>query len=236
VTGPTEAAPAGPDRTARRAAAIELVFTMILALAAVGTAWAGFQSAKWSGVQANSYAEASAARIESSRLSTEASQVRTVDVITFTEWLNALNAEILADPSVRPDQGYEPTPGTVSGFLYERFRDEFRPAVEAWVALRPLVNPDAPKTPFQMAEYQLASEAEAGQLLDRAERRAADARAANQRSDNYVLLSVMFALVLFFVALGGKARAWRSRGLLLGLSLVTLVAAIGILVTFPIEL
>jgi hypothetical protein len=87
-----------------------------------------------------------------------------------------------------------------------------------------------------MPEYQLASEAEAGQALERAEGRSADARAANQRSDNYVLLSVMFALVLFFVALGGKARAWRSRGLLLGLSLVTLLAAISILVTFPIEL
>jgi hypothetical protein len=233
MTGAESGPPA--DRAEHRAAAIELVFTVILALAAVGTAWAGFQSAKWSGVQANSYADASAARIESSRLSSEATQLRTVDVITFTEWLNALNAEILADPSARPGQGYEPQPGTVSGFLYGRFRDEFQPAVEAWVALRPLVNAEAPKTPFQMAEYRLASEAEAGQWQEQAEAKAAAARAANQRADNYVLLSVMFALVLFFVALGGKARAWRSRGLLLVLSLVTLLVAIGVLVTFPVE-
>jgi hypothetical protein len=224
-----------PDQNERRAAVLELVFTVILALAAVGTAWAGFQSAKWSSVQANSYAAASAARIESSRLSIEASQLRTVDVITFTEWLNALNAEILEDPSARPEQGYEPQPDTVSGFIYTRFRDEFRPAVDAWIALRPLVNPDAPRTPFQMDEYRLASDAEAQRWQEQAEARAADARAANQRADNYVLLSVMFALVLFFVALGGKARARRSRGLLLVLSLVTLLAGVGLLATYPVD-
>jgi hypothetical protein len=233
MTDPANGAP--PDRSERRAARVELVFTVILAIAAVGTAWAGFQSAKWSGVQANSYAAASAARIESSRLSTEASQLRTVDVITFTQWLNALNAEILADPSARPDEGYQPDPETVSGFLYSRFRDEFRPAVEAWVALRPLVNEDAPSTPFQMAEYRVASDAEAARWQEQAEQRSAAARTANQRSDNYVLLSVLFALVLFFVALGGKAKAWRSRGLLLGLSVVTLLTAIGVLVTYPVE-
>lgn len=122
-----------------------------MAFAAVGTAWAGFQSAKWSGVQANSYAQAAATRTESNRTSTEAGQERIVDVISFTTWLNALNQEIIADPSTRPSDGYEPQEDTISGFLFDRFRDEFRPAVNAWLDTRPLVDPGAPATPFLAA-------------------------------------------------------------------------------------
>lgn len=225
-----------PAHVERHAAITELVFTVILALAAVGTAWAGFQSAKWSGVQANAYAAASAARVESTRMSTEAGQAVTIDMIIFTQWLSALNAEIAEDPTVRPGQVYEPDPETLSGFLHDRFRDEFRPAFDAWIATRPLVTPDAPKTPFELPEYQLASEVAAEQQRQRAEQETAQAHAANQRSDNYVLLGVMFALVLFFVAVGSKARARRSRILLLVLSLLTLVTAAVILSTYPVEI
>ncbi len=209
---------------------------MILAIAAVGTAWAGFQSSKWGGVQANSYASAGAARTESSRASTEAGILRTVDVISFTEWLNALNDEILADPSARPEGVYEPVEGTISRFLYTRFRDEFKPAVEAWVALRPLINADAPRTPFAMPEYQLEAETRAQDLVEEADRRADQARNANRTSNNYVLLGVLFALTLFFVALGNKSVGARSRYLLLGLSLVTLIGGLVTMATYPIEI
>jgi hypothetical protein len=224
------------DGSSIRAERIELIFTMILAIAAVGTAWAGFQSAKWSGVQANSYATAGAARTESSRASTEAGILRTVDVISFTEWLTALNQEILADPSSRPEGAYEPVEGTVSGFLYTRFRDEFKPAVEAWIALRPLITPDAPPTPFAMPEYQIEAESRAQELVEDAERLGDQARDANQTSDNYVLLGVLFALTLFFVALGLKSVGARSRYLLLGLSSVTLISGLAIMATFPVEI
>lgn len=215
---------------------IDLLLTLMMALAAVGTAWAGFQSAKWSGVQANSYASAGAARAEASRMTTIAGQQRTIDVVSFTAWLNALNAEIIDDPASRPAGGYQPDPNKVSGFLFTRFRPEFRPAVDAWLATQPLINPAAPATPFDLPEYSLAAEDEAQRLVNDADRRSADARTANQRSDNYVLTAVLFALVLLFAGLGTKATSRMTRNTLVVLAGVALASCLIILMTFPVEI
>ncbi|MCZ7413934.1 MULTISPECIES: hypothetical protein [unclassified Streptomyces] len=214
----------------------ELILTAVIALAAVGTAWAGFQSAKWGGVQANSYAQASASRTESTRQSTTAGQFVTIDVITFTDWLAALQEERDAEGRESSLDGYEPDPDTLSGELFNRFRTEFKPAVRAWLDTRPLSDPDAPSTPFAMPEYRPATLDEAETLLKEAESLSAKARQANQRSDNYVLTAVLFALVLFFATLTQRASRGRSRVLLLSLTIVTLLSAVTLLVTFPIQI
>lgn len=46
---------------------IELAATIVMAAAAILTAWAAFQSSKWSGIQAIELSQANAARIESTR-------------------------------------------------------------------------------------------------------------------------------------------------------------------------
>ena len=60
----------------------------------------------------------------------------------------------------RPSRsGSTPTRRTqteLADFYFKRFREEFRPAVDAWVATRPLKNPNAPLTPFAMPQYKLA--------------------------------------------------------------------------------
>lgn len=213
---------------------VELVLTIIMAISAVGTAWAGFQSTKWGGVQANSYAQASAARTESTRASTEAGQLQTIDVISFSAWVEALNTEIIAGTIPVPAGSYRPTPGTGSAFFYHRFRPEFRPAVEAWIAARPLIDPAAPPTPFALPEYRLASGELAAQLADRADRHADRASTANQRADNYVLTAVIFALVLFFAGVAGRAHA-RIQYLMTALAATALLAALITLATFPVE-
>ncbi|WP_199043966.1 hypothetical protein [Glycomyces salinus] len=215
---------------------IELALAIIMALAAVGTAWAGFQSAKWGGVQANSYAQASASRIESSKAAAQAGQQRLTDVISFTSWLNALQAEIAQDPSVRPDGSYTPDPDELSGFLYSRFRDEFRPAMEAWLETRPLVSPDAPGTPFEMDEYRLDADQRAADLVTGAEDLSAEARQANQRSDNYVLTAVALALSLFFAGVATRVRRLRTKKLLIVLSAVTLAGSALVLALSPVTI
>ena len=62
------AAPAEPTVTRQRRI-IEIFAAVLLALAAVAAAWAGYQSARWGGVQATETAESGAARLESSRAS-----------------------------------------------------------------------------------------------------------------------------------------------------------------------
>ena len=107
---------------------LELLATILLAIAAVATAWSSYQSARWSGTQAVDFSRANASRVESTRASTEAGQKLQIDVITFTQWADAYAAKETA----------------LADFYFNRFRNEFKPAVRAWIATRPLKNPNAP--------------------------------------------------------------------------------------------
>ncbi len=217
---------------------LELVAALILALAAVATAWAAYQSTKWSGVQADNYSQASAARVESTRASTEAGQLAIIDVNSFNTWVEALSEELRAGipNGLQPDGTYSPQPGTESNFVYSRFRDEFLPAVEAWLATRPLDNPDAPRTPFVMPEYHLEARAQAAELDHQAESLIAQARTANQNGDNYVLMTIMFALVLLFAGISTSQDNLRAQQALVAAAVVIFIAGVVIMATFPKQL
>jgi len=217
----------------RRSDRLEILFTVIMAMAAIATAWAGFESSKWGSLQSQLNIQAAAQRAQANRMFAEAGQLRSLDAIVFTQWLNALNVEIQADPSAFPTDGYVPRENSVSAFIHARFRKEFRPAFDAWVAQRPLRNPDAPGTPFEMAEYRLASQSEAEELLAGAEAKATEAMDLSHISENYVRIGVMFALVLFFVAVGNKSTG-TVRRLLFGLSLIAFLSTLGAMLSFPI--
>ena len=127
---------------------VELVATVLLAVATVATAWSGYQSTRWNGEQAKAGGRANALRIESAKAAGLANAQSGVDVATFTQWANAY--------SLRQTE--------LADFYFKRFRPEFKPAVDAWVATRPLKNPAAPPTPFAMPQYRLAARAQADQL------------------------------------------------------------------------
>lgn len=228
-----------PDQviTARLHRRAELFAALLLSLSVVMTAWAAFQSTKWSGEQANNYSNAGAARIESTRASTEAGQLTVIDVSTFTAWVAALSAERRAGSSagLEPDGAYTPQLDAESGFLFERFRDEFRPAVDAWLATDPLTDPAAPRTPFAMPEYHLAAVDQAAELQQQAEVFAAEAREANQYGDNYVLMTIVFAVVLFFAGVSSNIDTTRARVALLAVAAVVLLVAAVIVATFPVQ-
>jgi hypothetical protein len=216
---------------------LELIATILIAIATVLTAWSAFQSTKWSGVQANSYASANATRTEATQAATRAGQEIIIDLTMFVQWAAAVNQEFSVDPeaSIGPDGIYVPQPDTLSGFLFERFRSEFEPAVAAWLEFRPLENPDAPSVPFEMDEYVVADAELAGELGEEADELSTHARRANQRGDNYVLTTVLFATVLFFAGISSKFRSLRNRTALIALGSIILVAGVGILTTYPVE-
>lgn len=214
---------------------IELVATIVLAVATILTAWSGFQSGKWSGDQAVNFSEAGAARTESTRADTLGGQLVQIDVAMYIDWVTAVSGE-LAEGTVTPDQlsPYQPVVGTVSGFLYKRFREEFLPAVDAWLATQPTLNDDAPKTPFVMDEYVVAQQVKATELSDLADQKALAAREANQNGDNYVLTMVLFASVLFFAGVSSKMNRPRNRAIILGFGVLTLAVGLVILASLPI--
>jgi hypothetical protein len=215
----------------------ELLEAILLAVAAILTAWSAFQATKWGGVQADNYSRAGAARTESVRASARAGQLSAVDVDTFTSWLAALGADERAGvESGLTEDGYTPQPRTESAFLYEHFRPEFRTAFDAWLGTSPRTNPSAPPTPFAMPEYRVAEAEQATELEQRAEQSSAVARQANQRGDNYVLMTIMFALVLVLVGIGTKMDTVKARTFLFALATLALVAAAVVVLTFPVDI
>jgi hypothetical protein len=213
---------------------IELVATVIMAVAAIFTAWAAFESAKWSGIQATSFSQAGAARTESTRFDTLGGQQTGLDVALFISFVTAVNNDS-TDGVIEFDRDtpFVPTEGTLSGFLYERARPEFKPALDAWLVEFATLGDNAPATPFQMDEYVVANRVTAEEFLLDAQQKAEDAARANQNSDDYVLTVVAFALVLFFGGVSSKLNAERNQLLALGVAVVLFVGATIALFSLP---
>lgn len=215
----------------------ELFEAILLAVAALLTAWTAFQATKWGGVQADSYSRAGAARVESVRASDRAGQLTTIDVGTFTSWIAAVAEDERAGlDSGLGEDGYTPQPGTESEFIYARMRPEFLVAMDAWLDTRPRVDPGAPPTPLAMPEYVLADAVRSAELEQQAEDYAATARAANQDGDNYVMMTILFALVIVLIGIGNKMDTLKPRAFLFGLASVILVSAVVTVLTFPVEI
>ena len=70
-------------------ARLEVIATVLLALATVGTAWSGYQASRWNGEQAKAAARGTALRIESAKAAGLADTQTQVDVGTFTAWVDA---------------------------------------------------------------------------------------------------------------------------------------------------
>ena len=213
----------------------EIVATVLIAVAAILTAWAAFEHAKWNGVQTEHNREATQASAAASRATTIATTQRNVDVESFLGWLQAAHDDIRTG-RVDPSTSYTPDPGTLSGFIALRFRAEFKPAFEAWTAARPLVNSNAPATPFQMREYAIAEDAEVERLLDEQENHSNLAHKATTNSDNYVLVTVLFAIALVFISLGSKLNNLVPSNLLLGFAAVAVLLGVIALATFPVDI
>lgn len=198
---------------------LELVSTVLLALATVATAWSAYQSRQWTGDQSQGYSKATAARIAVNRVSAVANRQVQIDVATFIQWIDARaqNRDKLA------------------AFYRARFRDEFKPAFAAWLATRPLRNAAAPPTPFAMSRYRLKASAEADGLEQEAARQSDVAKNANQRAENYMLAVVLFASALFFAGISTKLQSVKARTAVLGLGCVLFLGTVIWLATLPVQ-
>jgi hypothetical protein len=195
----------------------EIGATVLLALAAVATAWSSYQAARWNGEQAKASARVNKTRIEAARASSLANAQTEVDVATFTEWVDARARDETQ----------------LAGFYLKRFRTEFKPAFNAWRATRPFTNPDAPLSPFAMPQYRLAATVEADALDQEAEGLSAQVRRNIQRSTNYVLAVVLFAVALFFAGISTKLGAAGPRKAMLALGGVMFLGTVAWVATLP---
>ncbi len=208
-----------PSRWDRWEPLAEIIATLLLALATLATAWSGYQSARWGGVQSSKYSQAGALRTESTRASTQAGQLMQIDIGLFTNWINAYAAE------------NEP----LMNFYEKRFRPEFKVAFDAWLATDPRNNPDAPLSPFAMPEYVVSKSEESEQLEQDASKTFEEGSAANQTSDDYILNTVILASVLFLAGMQSRIKSVPMRMLIVILGLAILTFGLFNIATYPIQ-
>ena len=198
----------------------ELVATVLLAVAAVATAWASYQSARWHGEQARAASASVAARVESTRAANVANRQGQIDVALFTQWVDA----------------YARNEAELAAFYDKRFRPEFKPAFEAWVATKPRKNPSAPLSPFAMPQYKLAANATSDRLEVKAAAASQRAGSFIQRADDYSLAVVLFASSLFFAGISTRLRSSSTRMVILGLGCALFLGSVIWIATFPVSL
>jgi hypothetical protein len=197
---------------------VEISCAVVLSLAAMSSAWCAYQATLWSGVQTFRLATANNAGRESSRANIEALQARAFDASMFINYMEAKN-----EGNERQEK-----------FLFKRFRPEMKKAVEAWLQTDPFNNPAAPLAPFKMAEYTQQELAEARRQDEVSAQAHAAAQKANENSDTYVLLTVLFASVLFFGGIAGTLDWRRLRVIILAIALTFFVVTVFFLGTMPI--
>jgi len=197
---------------------VEITCAVVLALATTASAWCAYQSTLWGGVQTFRLAAANKASRASSAAHLAALQTRVFDASVGISWMQAKN-----EGNERHEK-----------FLFDRFRPEMKRAVEAWLKTDPFNNPDAPLGPMKMAEYVQPELAEAKRQEELAAQEYAAATEANQTSDTYVLLTVLFATVLFFGGIAGTVDSRRLRITIMSIALVLFVVTVVFLGTMPI--
>jgi hypothetical protein len=207
-----------PEPKGRTQHRIDLVATVLLALATLATAWAGYQSSRWHSEQAKAQTKATASRIEAARAQDIADRDAQIDVALFVQWVDA---QTLGESEL-------------ARFYGQRFSPRLAPAFDAWIARRPFDSPKAPPSPFEMPQYRIAAEEDVADDEAAAEAFAAEAVDDIQNADNYVLAVVLFAACLFFAGVSTRMHTVSGQRFILALGCVLFVGTVIWVATFPV--
>ncbi|SFN71187.1 hypothetical protein SAMN05216219_1818 [Mycetocola miduiensis] len=209
------AARADHDTPTRRrwGEAREILIVFLLAVTAILTAWCGFESSKWGGQMSIQFSQASGARIQSVDFASASRDARAVDLAIYTEWVLA---------TARGDSA-------LADYVSDRFSPDLAVAFDHSQA-----GGQELASPFRDPSYVPAGTEEAAAASDRADAKFDAALQSNHRGDNYSILTVLFAMVLFFTAMSQRSTSPCAGWFLLGLGIVVAVAGMVILATFPV--
>ena len=211
--------PTGAEQVADspRERRLELAVTILLAAAALLSAWCAYQSARYSSRENAGHALAVRLQVDATAADTAVTRLMLIDVTAFAEWVDASTTGNQA----RAD------------FLRERFRDEMKPAFEAWVASGGVGDLDAEATPFQLPEYRLAKADEATNLQAAAEQAALSGDAAGTNADRYLLAVVLYAASLFQLGIQSRIGVFELRTALVVVAGCLVVGTTVWVVTLP---
>jgi hypothetical protein len=201
----------------RRDRFISIAEAVLLSIVALLAAWSGYAAAKWNTESRVNLAEASTARTKASRADLQSIDLRNFDASTFNAWFSAYTVQNRQAMAI----------------ARHRFRPEFRVAFDAWRATHPEKNPDAPKGPTYMPQYEEPGLAKSKKLDDQADAEFEDGSIAGERSDDYIRTTVFLASVLFLVGISTHFPVRGVRYALVGLGAVLLVYSLVQLTQLP---
>jgi hypothetical protein len=206
------------DRSSsRRDRMASIAEAILLSLVALMAGWSGYAAAKWGTESSLSLAKASSTRTKANQAAIEATQIRTLDSVSF-------NAAFTA---------YASHDARLYRLALRRMRPEYLIALKAWIATKPLTNPNAPPDPAYMPQYHIPQQAQAKVLNAKADAYFADGQLAATRADKYVRLTVFLAAVLFLVGIGSRLTLSSARYGLLAFAGVLFIAAVVQMIALP---
>jgi hypothetical protein len=201
----------------RRDRWISIFEAVLLSVVALMAAWSGYSAAKWGTHSSLSLAKASGARSRASVALVQATQIRTLDSVSF----NAAETAFLANNA------------RAFSVAVRRLRPGYRPAFKAWLALHPLKNPNAPPDPTYLRLYQIPQDAVARVSTAQSNAYFTEGESAAATADKYVRLTVLLAAVLFLVGIGSRFPLRVARYGLNGVAAVLLVVCVVQLLGLP---
>lgn len=209
------------DRSLDKRDSLELIAAILLAIASVIAAWSAYQNARWGGEQAKATAASAALRTSAAQATSIAAAQMELDAQVFLAWLD-----------------HAASGGVESAGLFaDRMRPEFRAVFDAWLTTVP-PGEIPPGTPMDTEAYDttaVTADEIAVQANDLAAAATAKAADANQTGDNFVLVAVIMATVLFFAGMGTRFGARRLRRAMVAWAGALLVMGLLFMFTQPIS-
>jgi hypothetical protein len=189
---------------------------MLVALASLALAWAGFQGAEWARERVETSDEADALGEEADQLTAQAERLEQQETVLYVQWL------------VEMKRGAQETADRVFAL--------FRPDLKSYVNSAPTDEDGVPlESPFESPEYDAQGKRDEAERVE-AERRVKidQTRDASANIARYSGLGVILAVALVLSGIAGRFSDPYRRGLEI-LALAMLVIALVLLVPAPLS-
>ena len=196
---------------------LEMLAVLLLGIGSVATAWCGFQASHWMGEEAKQSRNAGIARTRESQLFGLGTQKFAYDATMTTQYAQAVSSgdvkvqKFLRDNLVRP---------------------EFLPVLDEWEARIAAGSP--PGNLFDNTKYTNSLFVESRAAAAEGDAALALAEEASQNGDDYLLMTLLTATVLFFAGVTTSFSSRPARLALLSVAGIALALAASRLADLPV--
>src|SRR5262249_48510183 len=177
----------------------------------------GFQPGKWDARHFWASGTSRRMRFEGDAASPAGAQELIADVNLFTAWLAA----------------HEAGNDDLQTLYRKRMTPDYQVAFDAWLRTDPFNNPNAPVGPIAMPEYKNPFVQRAAHLNDEASTIFDEGTEARDTGEKYVRNTVLFAMVLFLVAIAQRFKDRTLRSVVNVIALGVLIFGLASILTLP---